>query len=179
MLRACHGPDSVHLYADFAREWTLTDGGKLPRWTRTTPVDPKRVDLETYPLVAQSTLHVARLSAGDVLYLPDAWWHMVAVPPSPPGMRQQALSVQFRHQGNHCGPHPCLFEGDMAFSAQRIEASLQRRRGPPPPPPHERDAERGAATAEQGPSTLLELKRFAQELGRPSGPGESWLNGEG
>lgn len=54
------------------------------------PIDPAAVDLTKYPLAAHTpTLHVT-LSAGDVLFIPHRWWHVVS---SLPG-RNLALTIQ-------------------------------------------------------------------------------------
>ena len=41
------------------------------------PINVDRVDLERYPSMSNAQPMIARLEAGDALYLPDGWWHVI------------------------------------------------------------------------------------------------------
>ena len=41
------------------------------------PVNVDRVDLQRFPRVSAAHTYLANLSAGDALYIPDSWWHVV------------------------------------------------------------------------------------------------------
>ncbi|XP_078360551.1 uncharacterized protein LOC144644870 isoform X4 [Oculina patagonica] len=41
------------------------------------PIDPEAVDLEKFPKLAEIPFHKVVLKAGDILYIPQHWWHHV------------------------------------------------------------------------------------------------------
>ena len=41
------------------------------------PINVDRVDLQRFPQMVNAPPLVAHMSAGDSLYLPDGWWHVV------------------------------------------------------------------------------------------------------
>lgn len=41
------------------------------------PLDPDEIDLVKYPLVAQVDYSIAELEEGDMLYIPQSWYHQV------------------------------------------------------------------------------------------------------
>ncbi|XP_022799196.1 uncharacterized protein LOC111337205 isoform X2 [Stylophora pistillata] len=41
------------------------------------PVNPESVDLKMFPLVSEVVFHKVVLNAGDILYIPQHWWHHV------------------------------------------------------------------------------------------------------
>ena len=41
------------------------------------PINVDRVDLQRFPSFANATTYVANLHAGDIVYLPDGWWHAI------------------------------------------------------------------------------------------------------
>jgi len=57
--------DSLYLYADHAMRYGSS------------PIDPADVDLEQFPRAADVPVIAATLSAGDVLFIPHRWWHVV------------------------------------------------------------------------------------------------------
>ena len=102
---------SALLYSDF----TPKAAGNSPVMSDCDPTCG--VDLRRHPLVASAPLHVADLRAGDVLFIPKYWWHVVT---SAARVRQLALTVQF---APGCPEHEF---GDSSFSASRAEYELQR-----------------------------------------------------
>ena len=74
--------DSPMLYADHVELYGET------------PVTPEAVDLSRFPSVAQLSLFSADISAGDVLYIPQGWWHMVDTEAGDTH-RNLAVSMQF------------------------------------------------------------------------------------
>jgi len=74
--------DSVMLYADHVELYG------------TTPVEPTAVDLHRFPSIAQLPLQTATLSAGDVLYIPQNWWHIIDTEAGDT-RRNLAFSLQF------------------------------------------------------------------------------------
>ena len=56
---------SNDLYADEARTLGVSD------------IDPKSVDLEKYPRVKNVRYVVANVEEGDIVYIPQMWWHQV------------------------------------------------------------------------------------------------------
>lgn len=75
--------ESAYLYADFA---TTPIG--------TSPVNSTHVELDVHPLVKMATLHVAELGAGDVLFIPLFWWHIIKSTTDADHMHL-ALTLQF------------------------------------------------------------------------------------
>ena len=55
------------------------------------PISADRVDLDRFPEFASAATHRAVIHAGDALYIPDGWWHLVK---SHPG-RNVAVAVEF------------------------------------------------------------------------------------
>ncbi|XP_048580543.1 uncharacterized protein LOC5518642 isoform X3 [Nematostella vectensis] len=41
------------------------------------PIDPEAVDLLRFPKIAEVPFHKVTLNAGDILYIPQTWWHHV------------------------------------------------------------------------------------------------------
>ncbi|XP_068743702.1 uncharacterized protein [Montipora capricornis] len=41
------------------------------------PIDPEAVDLQKFPKLAEIPFHKVVLNAGDILYIPQHWWHHV------------------------------------------------------------------------------------------------------
>ena len=60
-----HPKESSKLYMDHFEKFGLS------------PINVDRVDLERFPSLANATVYLANMSAGDVLYIPDGWWHVV------------------------------------------------------------------------------------------------------
>ena len=85
------------------------------------PVDPFRVDLGRFPLVAKVSLHVMTLRAGDIGYIPSGWWHLVVTPVA--ARRNTMLTLQFVT----LAPKEDRKRFKAAFSADRAEALLARR----------------------------------------------------
>lgn len=56
---------SLYLYADFSRAYGLS------------PINPSAVDIAKFPESLNVETRTALLSPGDVLYIPDKWWHAV------------------------------------------------------------------------------------------------------
>jgi hypothetical protein len=61
--------------------WHPKDGGKfyMDHFEKfgLSPVNVDRVDLQRFPAVANATTYLANLSAGDAVYIPDGWWHVI------------------------------------------------------------------------------------------------------
>jgi len=60
-----HPNESHKMYMDHFNKYGLS------------PINVDRVDLQRYPAFAESTPMYARLAAGDALYIPDGWWHLI------------------------------------------------------------------------------------------------------
>ena len=156
---------SVLLYSDFAK----TAIG-------TSPVDAAAVDLLRFPLAAQAELHVTRLGAGDILFIPMYWWHVVASAVGEQHMHL-ALTLQFEpafvshmrakmkalfgdggdgytEGGRLSGEESFLADFLPEFSAWRAEFQLRRERMP-----LEAIDETRAASSEY--TTLAELQHLA------------------
>ena len=59
------------------------------------PIDPAAVDMCTYPRAADVVLYNTTLSAGDAIYIPPIWWHLVASLPREPVVgRTVAATIQ-------------------------------------------------------------------------------------
>lgn len=56
---------SHYLYSDESRVLGVSD------------IDPKAVDLEKYPNVMKVRYHTATVEEGDMVYIPQMWWHQV------------------------------------------------------------------------------------------------------
>ena len=56
---------STFLYSDESRVLGVSD------------IDPKAVDLEKYPDVMKIRYHSAMVEEGDIVYIPQMWWHQV------------------------------------------------------------------------------------------------------
>ena len=62
------------------------------------PINMDRVDLQRFPEVSAAAPLFANLTAGDALYIPDGWWHVVH---SPKG-RNVAVALEFApYRGEH------------------------------------------------------------------------------
>ena len=60
-----HPRESAHFYSDFHNKFGLS------------PISADRVDLDRFPLFANSSAHRALMHQGDALYIPDGWWHLI------------------------------------------------------------------------------------------------------
>jgi hypothetical protein len=98
--------ESAALYSDYAK----SEGNS--------PIDATAVDLSRFPLAASATLHVADMRAGDILFIPSNWWHLVI---SHPLQRHLALSVQFDFFDAPC-------RNLRGFSEARVECQRLRER---------------------------------------------------
>lgn len=56
---------STYLYSDEARVLGVSD------------INPQAVDLEKYPNVMKVRYHSAMVEEGDIVYIPQMWWHQV------------------------------------------------------------------------------------------------------
>ena len=94
-----HPNESAKLYMDFHDKFGLS------------PINVDRVDLERFPEVANAATIVANLSAGDAVYIPDGWWHVVRS-----HKRNIAVALEF-----------APFAGEQGLWPRRIQ---QRRQAP-------------------------------------------------
>jgi len=60
-----HPNASAQLYMDHHDKFGLS------------PVNCDRVDLQRFPEVANAPTYYARTRAGDMIYIPDGWWHVI------------------------------------------------------------------------------------------------------
>ena len=61
-----HPNETANFYMDHQHKFGLS------------PVNVDRVDLQRFPAVANAKTYVAHLSAGDAIYIPDSWWHLIS-----------------------------------------------------------------------------------------------------
>lgn len=71
---------SRYLYSDESRVLGVSD------------INPKAVDLEKYPNVMKVRYHTATVEEGDIVYIPQMWWHQVISRPQ----RQQAVALWWK-----------------------------------------------------------------------------------
>ena len=86
------------------------------------PVDSKRVDLLRFPLAAHATIHNATLAKGDMLYIPQTWWHVIH---SLPDSRNLAYTIQLHFPPPDASAHL----SDSRFSYYLIQKALRWRDG--------------------------------------------------
>ena len=60
-----HPNETANLYMDHHAKFGLS------------PINVDRVDLERFPSLANATTYLANISAGDAVYIPDGWWHVI------------------------------------------------------------------------------------------------------
>ena len=61
-----HPNESAAMYMDHHDKYGLS------------PINVDRVDLQRFPRLADAEVHHALLSAGDALYIPSGWWHVIS-----------------------------------------------------------------------------------------------------
>ena len=132
--------DSPLLYADFAN---ASFGNS--------PVSPLAVDLATYPLAATAPVWPVRLRAGDALFIPAGWWHIVTTLRG----RSVSLTLQFMYPYAHRRPRPTPF-----FSQMLAEQKLAMRYDPLPA--------HTPAAASEPPLTLADTTFLASSDPPPS-----------
>lgn len=71
---------STHLYSDESRVLGVSD------------INPQAVDLEKFPNVMKVRYHRANVEEGDIVYIPQIWWHQVISRPE----RQQAVALWWK-----------------------------------------------------------------------------------
>ena len=91
------------------------------------PLNVDRVDLERYPAMADAQPLIARLEAGDALYLPDGWWHVIRSH----GPRNVAVALEIAPYGGEMGVWPremfALRETPGLFWAEQVQISATMR----------------------------------------------------
>ena len=60
-----HPNATQHFYMDHHTKYGLS------------PINVDRVDMERFPSIVNAPPLVARLNAGDAVYIPDSWWHVI------------------------------------------------------------------------------------------------------
>ncbi|XP_013407137.1 uncharacterized protein LOC106171369 isoform X2 [Lingula anatina] len=86
------------------RQWLLTtptDGKYLysdefPYHSGTSPVNWEAIDLVKYPDVSKIAIYNATLDVGDVIYVPEGWWHQAKVTGGIPNIAI-AVFIDFLH----------------------------------------------------------------------------------
>ena len=84
-----HPDESANFYLDHHEKFGLS------------PINVDRVDLERFPSVANATTYIANLSAGDAVYIPDGWWHVVRS-----HSRNVAIALEFAPYGGEADAWP-------------------------------------------------------------------------
>ena len=91
------------------------------------PINVDRVDLERFPSLVDATPQLATLSAGDAIYIPDSWWHVIRS-----HERNVAVSLEFspyQGEGRHLWPKRVLERRDapgLYWAEQmRIDAAMR------------------------------------------------------
>ena len=64
-LYISHPNESQYMYMDHHDKYGLS------------PINVDRVDLQRYPAFAEAPPLYARVAAGDALFIPDGWWHLI------------------------------------------------------------------------------------------------------
>ncbi|CAH1253850.1 KDM8 [Branchiostoma lanceolatum] len=83
------------------------------------PVPADKVDLEKFPRVMNVRYHLANMEEGDMLYLPQMWWHQI----DSGGGRQQAVALWWKSKPwwkDH-GKHAPPVEADAVFEGSKSE----------------------------------------------------------
>ncbi|XP_078608121.1 bifunctional peptidase and (3S)-lysyl hydroxylase Jmjd7-like [Branchiostoma floridae x Branchiostoma japonicum] len=83
------------------------------------PVPADKVDLEKFPRVMNVRYHLANMEEGDMLYLPQMWWHQV----DSGGGRQQAVALWWKSKPwwKEHGKHAPPVEAELVFEGSTSE----------------------------------------------------------
>ena len=89
LLCVIHGSKTLLLFSPFESHSLYADDSII---LGVSPVDPTRVDFDAYPRAMDLRYELAFVDAGDLIYIPQFWWHHVI---SHSG-RQQAVSLWWK-----------------------------------------------------------------------------------
>ena len=111
-----HPNETSNFYMDFHDKFGLS------------PVNVDRVDLERFPRVANATTYHVRLEAGDAVYIPDSWWHVVVS-----HQRNIAIAMEVALYAGEAGEWPAEVrarknaKGVFWAEQTRIDAAMRER----------------------------------------------------
>ena len=150
-----HPDESANFYLDHHEKFGLS------------PINVDRVDLERFPSVANATTYIANLSAGDAVYIPDGWWHVVRS-----HSRNVAIALEFAPYGGEADAWPTAVlerkgtPGVFWAEQTRIAARMREQHAERIPSRRTRRPIQCDAPIEGLPSSLAQVPHLGMEPAR-------------